>query len=163
MPESEEEQAIPKLSGKFSILLVVAGVTLLVLGAQLVVDNAKLTVQTLGIPEAVIGLTIVGMGTSLPELVTSIIAALKRQPDMAIGNVVGSNTFNILGVLGVSALATPLSAPGLTLVDWGAMIVFAMLLLPLAWTGKRLNRLEGAFFLTGYLVYFCWLWKAVLN
>jgi cation:H+ antiporter len=163
MSQSEEDQTIPKLSGKFSILLVVAGIALLVPGAQLVIGNATLLAQTLGIPQAVIGLTIVGIGTSLPELVTSVIAAFKRQPDLAIGNVVGSNIFNILGVLGGSALVTPLSAPGLTLVDWGVMIIFAVLLLPLAWTGKRLDRLEGAFFLSGYLVYFFWLWKAVLS
>jgi cation:H+ antiporter len=157
--QAEEDNAIPTMAPICSLILIGVGGVLLVFGADLVVDNATSIAETLGIHQAVISLTIVGMGTSLPELVTSVIAALKRQPDMAIGNVVGSNIFNILGVLGASSLVTPLSAPGLTLVDWVVMIFFSVLLLPLAWTGTILDRREGAFFLTCYLIYFCWLWK----
>ena len=140
------------------ILFIIGGVLLLVLGGRLVVATATNIALAMGVSQAVIGLTIVGMGTSFPELVTSIIAASRKQPDLAIGNVVGSNIFNMLGVLGLSSLVTPLSAPGVSFIDWNVMVVFALLLLPLAWTDKTLDRKEGMFFLLGYSLYIWWLW-----
>ncbi len=140
------------------LLFILGGVLLLILGGRLVVATATNIALAMGVSHAVIGLTIVGMGTSFPELVTSIVAASRKQPDMAIGNVVGSNIFNMLGVLGLSSLLTPLSAPGVSFIDWNVMVVFAMLLLPLAWTDKTLDRKEGMFFLMGYGLYIWWLW-----
>jgi cation:H+ antiporter len=163
---SENSGTAKKVSDKNGLLLIVdilfivGGVLVLILGSNLVVDAATNVAETLGVSHAVIGLTIVGMGTSIPEFATSIVAALRKQPDMAIGNVVGSNIFNILGVLGFSSLLTPLSAPGVSLIDWIVMVLFATLLLPLAWTGRTLDRREGAFFLISYCLYMWWLWSA---
>lgn len=126
-------------------------------GSQLVINSATKIAHFFHLSEAVIAITIVGMGTSIPELAASIVAALKKQPEMAIGNVVGSNIFNILGVLGISSLITPQAAPGVDMVDWSVMATFALFLLPLAYTGKKLDRIEGAFLLTGYLGYIWWL------
>jgi cation:H+ antiporter len=113
-----------------------------------------------GLSEAVIGLTIVAVGTSLPGLATSVVAAVRNQSDMAIGNVVGSNIFNILGILGPVALATRIEANGLSAPDLGVMLVVAVLSLPFMWSRFRLSRTEGLVLLllyaayTVYLVYF---------
>ena len=112
----------------------------------------------MGISEAVIGLTIVAAGTSLPELATSVTAALRRQPDIAVGNVVGSNIFNILGILGAAAIAGPLSSAGITLFDLSVMLAFAVALLPLLYTGFKLHRWEGTLLLVGYFAYLWRLW-----
>ena len=143
-----------------SIGYILAGIGLMVLGSKLLVDSASLLARMIGVTEAVIGLTVVSFGTSLPELATSVVAALRRQPDVAVGNVVGSNIFNILGILGVSSVVTPLSAPGVSTVDLSAMMIVAIVLLPLAWTGKVLQRWEGALFLIGYGGYLWWLWPS---
>lgn len=140
------------------ILYILGGVALMVLGSKLLVDSVSHIARFAGVSETIIGLTVVSAGTSMPELATSVVAALKQQPDVAVGNVVGSNIFNILGILGISSLLTPLSAPGVSLVDLTVMVTVAVLLLPLAWTGKILNRWEGAFLLLGYGLYLWWLW-----
>lgn len=140
------------------IVFIVSGIAALVVGSKLFVDSASFIAHTAGVSEAVIGLTVVAAGTSMPELVTSIVAAVKRQPDVAVGNVVGSNIFNLLGILGITSIITPLSAPGISMVDLSAMIISAFLLLPLAWTGKILKRWEGGLLLLGYGLYICWLW-----
>ncbi len=156
-----EEKNAPKKAGFplfADILFIIGGVLILVLGGRLVVATATNIALAMGVSHAVIGLTIVGMGTSFPELVTSIVAAIRKQPDMAIGNVVGSNIFNMLGVLGLSSLITPLSAPGVGRIDWSVMVLFAMLLLPLALTDRAIDRKEGLFFLLSYGLYIWWLW-----
>ena len=140
------------------IAFIVSGIALMVLGSNLLVDSVSLIARVLGVSETVIGLTVIATGTSLPELATSIVAALRRQPDIAVGNVVGSNIFNILGILGISSLITPLSAPGISSVDISAMLLAAVALLPLAWTGMKVQRWEGAFLLAGYGIYLWWLW-----
>jgi cation:H+ antiporter len=122
------------------------------------VDHSVALAQTFGVSEAVIGLTIVAAGTSMPELATSLVAAIRRQPDIAVGNVVGSNVFNILGILGVASLAKPLHAPGVSMTDYGAMAVFSILLLPLLYTGRILHRVEGAILLGLYGIYLFMLW-----
>jgi cation:H+ antiporter len=107
-----------------------------------------------GVPEAVIGLTLVAVGTSLPELSISVIAALRRHADVAIGNVLGSSIFNLLGILGVSALLQPLPIPARILqFDQWAMLGTSVVLLIFLYTGTRLNRLEGAILLVGYGIY----------
>ena len=106
-----------------------------------------------GVPEAVIGLTVVAIGTSLPELATTLVAALRGQGDLAAGNVVGSNLFNLLGILGVAAVVRPLDTSGFDTVDLAVMLAFAVALWPLLLTGRRLGRMEGLLLLTVYMGY----------
>jgi len=152
-------------SGWFSrlpvqIASVLAGLRLLVLGATWLVDSAVSIARALEISEAVIGLTIVAAGTSFPELATSVVAAMRGQRDIAVGNVVGSSVFNLLGILGIAALVTPggLSvAPTLVHFDIPVMIAVAFACLPLFATGQRIARWEGALFLGYYAVYVAYL------
>ena len=132
---------------------VAGGLAFLVAGAQMLVTGAVSIAEAAGLSEAVIGLTILAVGTSLPELATSVVAAVRGQSDIAIGNVVGSNIFNVLGILGVSSLVRPLAPGGVGAVDLGVMLVLAVALLPLLWTGLRLDRLEGGALLLAYLGY----------
>ncbi len=132
---------------------VLGGLGALVLGSNGLVHGAVAIAEAVGIPDAVIGLTLVAVGTSLPELATSAIAAHRGEGDLAIGNVVGSNLFNALGILGVAALVRPLSAPGLTPLDLGVLVVTALLILPLARSGFVLSRREGTFLLVLYGAY----------
>ncbi|MGX9463208.1 calcium/sodium antiporter [Shewanella sp. A14] len=141
----------------FSITLITLGIGMLVSGGILFVNGAVDLAKQFGISEVIIGLTIVAIGTSMPELVTSVMAALKGQSDIAIGNVVGSNIFNVLGILGATALIHPVSAAGFNEIDFIAMLIFAFMVLPFAWSGLRIGRREGAVLLTGYLGYTCYL------
>lgn len=134
-------------------LLIVGGISMLVGGGILFVDGAVELAGLFGISELIIGLTIVAIGTSMPELVTSVVAARKGEGDIAIGNVVGSNLFNILGILGITALVHPIASSGLQLLDLSVMLILAIVLLPLAWTGMRIGRREGALLLVTYLCY----------
>lgn len=140
------------------LLLIVFGLGLLVAGANLLVGNAILLAQLLGVSEAVIGLTIVAAGTSLPELATSLVAAWRRQADIAVGNIVGSNVFNILGILGAASLVSPLASSGVGTFDLLVMLIVTLLLLPLLYTGRLLHRLEGLLLLLLYVGYLAWLW-----
>ncbi len=140
------------------VLLVAAGLGLLVAGSRLLVDNSVEIARVLGVSEAVIGLTIVAAGTSMPELAASVVAALRRQPDIAIGNIIGSNMFNLLGILGISSLAAPLAAPGIRTLDLWIMAGFSVLLQPLLWSGLRVRRIEGALLLLLYGGYLYALW-----
>jgi len=140
--------------------MIVFGLVFLVWGANLLVTHSVAIARELGVDDAVIGLTIVAAGTSLPELVTSIIAALKKQSDIAIGNVVGSNVFNILGILGCSSIIAPLQGGGIRTLDYIAVIVFTLLLLPLMFTGRKLIRTEGAILVAMYGAYLWMLWPA---
>lgn len=133
--------------------LVVLGLVLLVLGSKLLISGALQLARSYGISEAVIGLTIISAGTSLPELATSVVAAVRQQADISIGNIVGSNIFNILGILGISSLVRPYSAPELTFWDLAMMLGTAFLLLPLLRSGFVLSRKEGLFFLVLYGAY----------
>ncbi len=108
--------------------------------------------------EAVIGLTIVAAGTSVPELAASVVAALKKEPDIALGNVIGSNIFNILAILGAGSVVAPLVAPSISAVDIWAMVGLSALLIPLLWTGMKVTRWEGALLLGCYGVYLFFLW-----
>ena len=109
------------------------------------------------VSDAIIGLTIVAVGTSLPELITSIVAAYKKESDIAIGNVVGSNIFNILGILGITALIIPISSVGISYIDLVVMVFTAIILFPLSRSGFSISRLEGAFLLAGYAGYIFYL------
>ena len=154
-----DEVEIKEVNTWLSIGLVIAGLLILIFGARFFVGSATFIARQLNVPEAVIALTVVAFGTSLPELATSIVAALKHEQDIAIGNVVGSNIFNILCIMGISPMIKPITAQGITLLDMGLMIGIAALLWIMMLCGKKINRLEGALFLVinftyvGYLVY----------
>jgi cation:H+ antiporter len=142
------------------LLLVAAGLVLLVLGSGWLVDAAVAFAKAIGVSDVVIGLTIVAAGTSMPEVATSITAAVRGQRDIAVGNVVGSNTFNILGCLGVSGLVSagglPV-APSLLAFDIWVMIAVALACLPVFLTGREIARWEGAVFVAYYLAYTAYL------
>ncbi len=139
-------------------LLIVAGLVLLIVGSNFLLDSAVSLAKAGGISDAVIGLTIVAAGTSMPELASTLAAALRKQSDIAIGNIVGSNIFNILGILGLSALVKPLSAPALQPLDFWVMIILAVVMLPLLWTGRTMQRWEGGLLLCGYIGYVWMRW-----
>ncbi|GAB4471413.1 MAG: calcium/sodium antiporter [Burkholderiaceae bacterium] len=142
------------------VLLVVAGLALLVAGSRWLVGAAVVFAQALGVGELVIGLTIVAAGTSLPEVATSIAAALKGERDIAVGNVVGSNTFNLLGGLGLAGLAAPAGLPVAAAVlhfDAWVMLAAAAACLPIFFTGREIARWEGALFLAYYVAYVAYL------
>ena len=144
----------------FNLVLVVGGLALLVIGADWLVKGAANLARMLGVSEAVIGLTIVAVGTSLPEAVTSVVAALRNQRDIAVGNIVGSNIFNIMGVLGISSLVAPggISVPdSLIHFDIPVMIAVACLCLPVFFTGERIGRWEGGLLFGYYLAYITFL------
>jgi cation:H+ antiporter len=142
----------------FDLGLIAGGLVLLVVGAKFLVDGAVQLAELWGVSKAVIGLTIVAAGTSLPELATSVIAAIHKETDIAIGNVVGSNIFNILGILGISSLLAPLNGTGISMIDLSVMIGTAIVLLPFMRTGFVLNRWEGAVLLCIYGGYLYYLW-----
>ncbi len=146
-----------KLSIPVSILFLVVGLGLLILGANLFVQSAVAIAKLFNVSDAIIGLTIVAVGTSLPELITSVVASYKKEADIAIGNVVGSNIFNILSILGITALVIPVSSAGISYVDLGIMLITATVLLPLSKTGFSISRTEGAFLLFGYVAYIYYL------
>jgi cation:H+ antiporter len=136
------------------------GIILLVGGGHALVHGSVHLARMLGISEAIIGLTIVATGTSLPELATSIVAALKKEADIAVGNVVGSNILNLLAILGVSATIHPFSAAGITALDLGTMVAVSLILLPIMWTGFEVRRWEGALLLAAYGTYLFFLWPS---
>lgn len=157
--QEEFAEGIPSTAGGLfkDIFLILIGLGMLVLGANLFVDGAVSIARFFGVSEATIGLTIVALGTSLPELATSAVAAIKGEGDIAIGNVVGSNIFNIMSILGITAIISPLYSAGIGWVDLGLMVGLVVVLLPLLWTGFRLNRLEGGILLATYIGYIYYL------
>jgi cation:H+ antiporter len=156
-PEAASGMSVSRHWG-IDTALMIAGLGALVLGSRLLVDHSVALAKAFGVSEAVIGLTIVAAGTSMPELATSLVAALRKQPDIAIGNVVGSNVFNLLGILGVASCVAPLHAPGISMLDCWTVVLFSVLLIPLLYNGRLLHRLEGAVLLALYGVYLFLLW-----
>ena len=141
------------------LLLALAGLGLVVFGGALLVEGAVALARAFGIGETVIGLTIVAVGTSMPELVTSVIAALKRQGDVAFGNIVGSNIYNTLGIGGTTAVIAPSAVPAeIVGFDAPLMVGVSALLVLLAATGRRIDRWEGLVLLAGYGAYLYLLW-----
>ncbi len=144
-----------------SLATALAGLAVVVLGGRLLVDGAIDLARTLGIAETVIGLTIVAIGTSMPELVTSLVAALRRQSDVALGNVLGSNIYNILGIGGMVGLIAPTPIPPeMARFDTLVMVGVSVLALAFARTGMRIGRREGGVLLAGYAVYVWAIWPA---
>lgn len=141
-----------------AVSLVAVGIATLAFGARMLGDNAVSLARSLGAGEAVIGLTIVAAGTSLPELAASAVAALRNEPDIAVGNIIGSNIFNVLGIFGFSGALHPFEVPGISHFDVYAMIGLSAALLPLMWTSRKLQRMEGGFLLLCYAGYLAVLW-----
>jgi cation:H+ antiporter len=146
---------IPSRLGTIT-LFIVAGVVMLPLGAQLLVDSAVTVAQRFDVPEAVIGLTVLAIGTSLPELTTTVLAAMEKRSDVAIGAIVGSNTFNVLAIMGVSATLSstpiPVSARFLTM-DVPVMLVTSGVLTLFAWRVRPIGRAGGIVMLLAYVAY----------
>ena len=147
----EDEQKV--MSWGKSLLFVLLGAAGIIGGGQLVVNNAKTIAAALGMGETLIGLTVVAFGTSLPELVTSIVAARKGESGIAMGNVVGSNIFNILFVLGLAGAISPMTADLEFFIDTGILIVVSLIMLLFAFTKRKTSRVEGAISVLMYLAY----------
>lgn len=155
VPEVSEDSRKPMGVGKAALWIVV-GLACLILGSNVFVDNASAIAKSLGMSEALIGLTIVAGGTSLPELATSVVSARRGNSGIAIGNVLGSNVFNILMILGLTGLISPMQIQGITTADLSVMVVSMILLWYLSFTKYRIERWEGwllVVFFVGYLSY----------
>ncbi|MCM1186444.1 MAG: calcium/sodium antiporter [Lachnoclostridium sp.] len=139
------------------LIMIVVGAGIIVWGSDITVDAATVMAKMFGMSERFIGLTIVALGTSLPELVTSVTAGIKGKPDIAVGNIVGSNIFNILFVVGTTALITPVVYKADFLVDSITAVAAAVLLFVCVAPGKKLGRVGGALMLAGYAAYFVYL------
>lgn len=144
-----------------SLLFLGGGLVLIVTGGSVLVDSAIILARALEVSEEVIGLTIIAVGTSLPELVTSVVAAARRQPDVALGNVLGSNIYNILGIAGATAVIAPTEVPaGIAGFDAPIMVAAALLVMVLARTGWRVGRREGGLLVASYAAYVWISWPA---
>lgn len=141
----------------FSAVLVIVGLGLLIAGAKILVTGAVEIGRICGLSEAVIGLTIVAIGTSLPELATSVVAAVRGERDIAVGNVVGSNIFNVFAIMGIVPLISPVKVTGIGTVDWVVLLLFSIALLPLMRSGFEISRKEGAVLVTGFIGYLIYL------
>lgn len=146
--DETKAMSIPK-----SILFMIGGLAAVVFGGDLVVDNACLIARAWGMSDTLVGLTIVAIGTSLPELVTSIVAARKGDSGIALGNAVGSCLFNIMFILGMASVLTPIHAVSELIIDSGVLLAVSVLMLVLAWTKKKTTRLEGIICVLCYLAY----------
>ena len=157
--ESGEEQKIKEMPGWKSALFILGGLAGLIGGGQLFVEGASGIARSLGVSESIIGLTLVAGGTSLPELATSITAALKKNSGIAIGNVIGSNLFNIFFVLGCSASVSPLPMGNINNVDVAVLIGSSLLFWLVGWFFKKrtITRIEGALLVVCYVAYTAYL------
>ena len=148
-----EAEEIQEMSLGKSVIYILLGAVAIAVGSDWVVDGACTVAAAIGISQTLIGLTVVAFGTSLPELVTSIVAAKKGEVDMALGNVIGSNIFNILMVLGIAAAISPVAFLTENIIDIAVLIVFSVIGWIMAWTKRELNRKEGIIMLLLYAVY----------
>jgi cation:H+ antiporter len=150
----EVEGAVPQMEMWKIIAFIIAGLIGLGIGARLLVDGAVNIARVLGVSETVIGLTLVAIGTSLPELVTSVIAAIRKQADVAMGNVIGSNTFNILAILGITSVIAPIEVPAQIIAyDNWVMLAVALALLPFAVMKRDITRVVGVVLVGAYVAY----------
>jgi cation:H+ antiporter len=155
-PDGARSQGTGETRKSVNAVFLLAGLILSVIGANLLVGGAVSIARNAGISEAVIGLTIVAVGTSAPELVTTIVGTLRNERDVAVGNLIGSSIYNILLILGISCLLAPaglLVERHLLLFDIPLMTAVAILCIPVFITGKKVSRTEGGIFVTVYLVY----------
>ncbi|MGB1697623.1 MAG: calcium/sodium antiporter [Thermoplasmatota archaeon] len=148
------QEKLPSGPVHAAVIAIVAGVALLVIGGQFVVDHGSAIAAEFGVSDRVIALTLVAMGTSAPELATGLVAAYRREVDLAVGNVVGSNMLNLLLILGLSAVIRPIGVVASALrVDFPILLAATAFLLPLTWTGRRIHRWEGIILIGAYLAY----------
>ena len=147
------DEEIKLISVPMSLLFIVGGAAAIAIGGDVTVDAASRIASDLGMSQTLIGLTIVSIGTSLPELVTSIVAAKKNEVDMALGNAIGSNVFNILMVLGVASAISPISIITENIIDLCVLIVFTVCVWIFAGTKKKIGRIEGLCMVAFYVVY----------
>ena len=159
--EGEEDGVVTTMGVWKGVLFVVIGLACLIFGSNLFVDSATDVARELNISEGVIGLTIVAGGTSMPELATSVVAARKGQSAIAIGNVIGSNVFNILLILGLTATISPMAIQGITLVDLSVMMVSVLMVWGFSYTKYTVARWEGAVLVLVFLGYMAWLWQSI--
>lgn len=148
-----DEEVIKPISLPKSIIMIILGLVMVIVGGNFVVNSASNIAYSLGMSENFVGLTIVAIGTSLPELVTSLVAVFKKEAGLALGNAVGSNIFNILFILGASAIVSPLTVNPESIMDCGIMIVVGIMMYIFAKTKKNFNKLEG---LTAIMSYVCY-------
>ena len=146
----------------FDTLEIVGGLVVLIFASHLLVENATSIAREVGLSEAVIGLTIIAAGTSMPELATTIVAASKGKTDIAIGNIVGSNLFNILAIAGSCSLVQPIVAKNVNYIDLLVMLAISLLLLPLVKSGQKITRTEGLVLVIVYIIYVFWLFRDVI-
>ena len=153
----EDEDGALKLPASISVKMIILGIVGIILGGNLVVENATVIATNFGMSQTFIGLTIVAVGTSLPELVTSVVAARKGESDLALGNVIGSNVFNIVFILGASAVISPMTIDVTALYDTVILFFVSIIGLVFAITKKNFSRLEGGVLLTIYCGYFAYI------
>jgi len=157
IPDDPDDVDLQKLKSTpmyISIIFILGGIAGLYWGSEMFVENAIIIAQQFGISDRVIGVTVIAIGTSLPELATSILAALKKQTDIALGNILGSNLMNILAIIGITAVVKPIAVSQIFLSnDFLWMLGFTLLLLPIIITKLRISRWEGGVLLTGYVLY----------
>lgn len=157
---AENAENRPQMTGKAlacNLLGFVLGAATIVLGAQLLIDNGSALAKMIGVPDSIIAATMIAIGTSLPELVTSIVATKKGDSGLALGNAIGSNLFNILFILGMSAVISPLHVLGESVIDTVLLLGSAILLFVFARTGRRMTRSEGAACVLLYVAYTAYL------
>lgn len=152
--QAQAQNLAQRLGPFLPLLMALGGLAIVVAGGKLLVDGAIGIARSYGMSEAVIGLTIVAVGTSMPEFVTSVVAAIRKHGDVALGNIMGSNIYNLLGIGGVTALISPTSVPEVIVrFDNLVMIAASAAMFAVAWSGYRISRLEGAALLAGYVAY----------
>ena len=155
----DENDDVPEKSKSIAkdAAFIVGGLAVLILGADLFVDGAVDIAKFLGASDLIIGLTVIAFGTSLPELATSIVAAIKGHAEISIGNAVGSNIYNILLILGVASMVSPINTVNVNVIDVAVMLAVALVLFPLSWTQHAISRKEGVFLLLVYVTYMYYL------
>lgn len=155
--QAQPAEALPEETASrtpaFYFMLVVIGLCVLVLGSNFLIRGSVSLARLFHVPETVIGLTLLALGTSLPELAAAVTASLRKEPDLVVGNVIGSNLFNILCVLGLAAMIRPMATGSLSLLDYSFFLGTAVLLFPLMRSGFKISRREGGFLLAAYAVY----------
>lgn len=152
------QEKLPSGPMHAALIAVVSGVALLVIGGQFVVDHGSSMAREFGVPDRVIALTLVALGTSAPELATGLVAAYRKQVDLAVGNVIGSNIMNLLVIFGASALLRPLEIlPSALRLDFPIVLAATVFLLPLTWKDRRLQRWEGTVLVGAYVAYVAFL------
>ena len=159
--ESRDPTSRDIKSIRASLFMTIVGIGGIILGAFWIVDGAVFIAKAFGISEAIIGLTLVAFGTSVPELGAVIVAALRNKSDITLGNIVGSNIFNVLLILGVAVILLPMQVPASVMPSMGIMVLASAVVISMMWSGFELSKKEGTILLAGYLVYLVYLISTV--